>query len=254
MPAKVDRNKRDVSSKQRDVAPKKKDKAPAPGTKTVNSKQRKDTDRSGGLVGSDGKSIRARVRNGKIRLSGNASDNIKAISKMINESGSKTARKQFMRLSKSEGKVNFRISKEHNTVAHGMHQPHDISGNILNWDKEKGIFDGSPAVSVDSKGDRYYKEATITLFEPNHERLALVKGLSKEQAMVITFAHEVDHNLNQLAIQAVMDRDRGIENNYDVEAPAEKVEAQVEKEIRAHLDSTRTRPPESAGSLFGLGL
>jgi hypothetical protein len=84
-----------------------------------------------------------------------------------------------------------------------------------------------------------YKEATITIFAGNFTKAELDEqrtrtgdpNLTKEEAMVKTFSHEVDHNTNQETIDAIRDRQQGRPNNFDVEVPAEDVERQTHEEI-----------------------
>ena len=186
--------------------------------------------------------------NGNITVSDNATDDTKQIVAGINESGSETAKKQFKGIADSEGKVNLIVNKTdtgaNGKSLNGLHQPHDADGNALNWDSSTQSFDGVADTFVDSKGNKVYTEATITIFESNFNDDSQNKfgvmgktgvwdnDLTKSNTMTGTFAHEVDHNLNQNTVQAVIDRGKGVENNYSVEPPAYKVQKQVHQEIK----------------------
>jgi len=78
-----------------------------------------------------------------------------------------------------------------------------------------------------------HQEATITVYEGNLE------GGDKqttEDNMVSVFSHEEDHDTNKKSIKAIKERQEGRQNDFDVEAPAYKVGAQVKKEIRENRE------------------
>jgi hypothetical protein len=62
--------------------------------------------------------------------------------------------------------------------------------------------------------------------------LAHHSGIDKDIDMVSTFSHELEHDLDPGSISAIKDRQEGRSNDYDVEAPAHAVGAQVEQEMR----------------------
>ncbi|WP_243721238.1 DUF6443 domain-containing protein, partial [Aquimarina spinulae] len=201
------------------------------------------------VPGTDGKAITySEDANGNLTVSDNATADTKQIVAGINESGSETAKNQFKGVADSEGKVNLVVNKTdtgaNGISLNGLHQPHDADGNALNWDSSTQSFDGVADTFVDSNGNTVYTEATITIFESNFNNDSQNKfgvlgktsvwdsGLTKSNTMTGTFAHEVDHNLNQNTVQAVIDRGNGVENNYSVEPPAYKVQKQVHQEIK----------------------
>lgn len=186
-------------------------------------------------VGTDGKPVTTSVNdNGQIQLSSNASPDLQRMASLINDSGSKTAVSQFAAVGNNETKVNFQISQEivrteSGGVLLGLHQAHDVNGNALNWDAESGTFDGEVAFKIDSEGNLIYEEATITIFETAIE---LFEGEeNKDKEMVVTDAHENEHDLNTKDIEAIKDRGEGKANSRNVENDAYKVGNKVRKEI-----------------------
>jgi RHS repeat-associated protein len=201
------------------------------------------------VPGKDGEAITySEDKNGNIVVSENATDDTKQIVKSINESGSSTAKQQFKNISDSEGKVNLVVNKtdtgSNGMTLYGYHQPHDSSGNALNWNVESQQFDGKADVFTNSDGNLTYKEATITVYEKKFSDNKLENGLivrntfgvvdfpSKSDMMAGTFAHEVFHNLDQMTIEAVIDRGNQVQNNYDVETPAYQLQGKVHQEIK----------------------
>ena len=79
----------------------------------------------------------------------------------------------------------------------GLHQAHDAEGNALDWDSKTGTFAGDVAFTTDSDGNLIYREATITIFE---RTIGLLSN-DKNTEMVVTNAHENEHNLNTLDIR-----------------------------------------------------
>ena len=190
------------------------------------------------FVGTDGEKVSvSQDENGQISVGDNASDDLKRMASMINNSGSKTAAKQFMKLANNDCKVHFQIvNGEGDGSRIGYHQAHDEQGNPLDWvgDRDNGYFDGTPAIQ---NGE--YKEATITLFEGlidgdngYKKRTPFDSNLSTENAMVGVFAHEAEHNLNKSDIRAIKNRSAGFTDNVrNVERAAERVERRVYHEI-----------------------
>jgi len=78
-------------------------------------------------VGTDGKPVTTSVaKDGSIKLSSNASTDLKRMAKLINASGSKTAVSQFNKVGNNSTRVNFRIEKNKvDNNLFGLHQAHD---------------------------------------------------------------------------------------------------------------------------------
>ena len=186
------------------------------------------------FVGTDGKKVNVKQdKNGQIHIGDNASEDLKRMASMINNSGSKTAAKQFMKLANNRCKIHFQIIQgERDGSRIGYHQAHDSQGNKLDWvgDRDNGYFEGTPAIQ---KGE--YKEATITLFEgmaDQHKTKTPYQSNNLENTMVGTFAHEAEHNINKSDIRAIKERSAGYSDNVrDVERAAERIERKVYHEI-----------------------
>lgn len=203
------------------------------------------------IVGKDGERVTTTVgANGKLSVSSNATADTKKMVSLINQSGSKTASDQFVSISNSVTKTHIVVDTK-NTGADGFsllgyHQPHDAKGKKLAYKVDpgkqgSGKFDGEVAFVKDNNGKLAFKEATITVFEksftPEQQVAADQKfgngsGLTKGQNMVATFAHEADHDLNPININAMKDRQEGRVNNANVETPAYEVTKKVIKEIQ----------------------
>ncbi len=205
-------------------------------------------------VGTDGKRVTTSIaKDGSIKLSSNASTDLKRMANLINASGSKTAISQFNKVGNNETRVNFQIIDEVNNEKDfgdgvwGLHQAHDRDGNALAWlgDGKTGKFSGRPKYKKDSDGNTIYDEATITLFAGNiQESLdkAVEKGKIKKSQVsfyklmliVAVVGHEGEHNLNLADIQAIitrLDNDDSNDNNRDVEGEADKIFDQIRQEI-----------------------
>ncbi len=188
------------------------------------------------FVGVDGENVEVnQEKNGKISVGNNASDDLKRMASMINESGSKTAARQFMRLSKNECKIHFQIVQDDGNGGRlGYHQAHGENGNPLDWNDEQGTFSEMPSYINNTT----YKEATITIFE---NVVAKSKGqfsyqdnktLTLENALVVVFAHETEHNLNKLDILSIKYAIMGGGYNLrNVEKNAERIEKKTLREI-----------------------
>ena len=102
------------------------------------------------FVGVDGENVDvSQDKNGKISVGDNASEDLKRMASMINSSGSKTAAKQFMKLSRNECKIHFQIDRGKGDGRRiGYHQAHDEQGNPLDWvgDRDNGYFEGTPRI------------------------------------------------------------------------------------------------------------
>lgn len=198
------------------------------------------------FVGANGKGrVAFKINdNGKIVLGKNASADLVRMARLINKTGSETALAQFAASATNETKNHFKIeSKEKNNDLLGLHQAHDKNGKPLKWEAGAdgtGKFDGKPAYIKDKDGNMVYKEATITVYEGNitkgeleaQQRINGDPNLTKSEVVVGVFSHEVDHNTNQEAIDAIRDRQEGRPNNLDVEQPADEVEREVFEEIK----------------------
>jgi len=203
------------------------------------------------IEGKDGKKVTTTVgANGQLSVSSNATADTKKMVSLINQSGSKTASDQFVSISNSATKTHIVVDTK-NTGADGFsllgyHQPHDAKGNKLAYkvdpDKQgSGKFDGEVAFVKGDNGKLAFKEATITVFEKSFtpeqqvaadQRFGNGSGLTKEQNMVATFSHEVDHDINPININAMKDRQEGRVNNANVEIPAYQVTKKVITEIQ----------------------
>ena len=188
------------------------------------------------FVGVDGESVEVHQdKDGNISVGENASEDLKRMASMINSSGSKTAAKQFMKLSKNECNIHFQIIKEEgNGGKLGYHQAHDENGKPLDWNADQGTFSEMPAYSNNTT----YKEATITIYEnavtQSKGQLSYQdkKPLTTENAMVAVFAHESEHNLNKLDILSIRHAFMGGHKNLrNVERNAERIENKTLKEI-----------------------
>ena len=190
------------------------------------------------FVGVDGENVEVnKDKNGIITVGENASEDLKRMASMINNSGSKTAAKQFMKLANNDCSVHFQIVQGKGDGSKiGYHQAHDEQGNPLDWvgDRTCGYFDGTPAIQ---KGE--YKEATITIFEGMVDgndgyknKTPFDSDLSVDNAMVGVFSHEAEHNLNKFDIKAIKARSAGYYDNVrNVERAAERIERKVYKEM-----------------------
>jgi hypothetical protein len=184
------------------------------------------------FVGIDGLKVEVKIVNGVIVLGDNATPELIRLTEYTNNSNSKTAQKQFLKIANNNTKVHLVISKE-KSVNLGLHLPHDEKGVMLGYDPDKQIFDGMPS----NNSDGSYKEATIILYEEtinrckNQLNYQEKKPLSKENAIVAIFSHESEHDLNKKDIKAILDRLLNKENNRDIERAAKKIENKVLKEI-----------------------
>ncbi len=197
------------------------------------------------FVGANGKKVGFKISdNGKMVLGKNASADLVRMARLINKTGSETALAQFAAAATNETRNNFKIAQEEvKNNLNGLHQAHDKSGKPLVWEEGTGgtgKFNGQPDYIKDKNGNMVYKETSITIFEGNmnkdevkaNQELYADPGLTKSELMVGVFAHEIDHNTNQAAIDAIRTRQEGGRNNLDVEKPADAVEEQTLGEIK----------------------
>ena len=188
------------------------------------------------FVGTDGEKVKVNQdKNGQISVGDNASEDLKRMASMINNSGSKTAAKQFMKLANNDCRIHFQIVQDgENGGLLGYHQPHDQNGNPLDWDENTGVFSDMPAYTDNNS----YKEATITIFEnvvaSSKSQFSYQdnKPLTLENALVTTFSHEAEHNVNKRDILSIkFTMMGGGENMRNVERCAERVQNKVLREI-----------------------
>lgn len=190
------------------------------------------------FVGTDGERVEVTVKNGKIELGKNATDDQKRIAKLISKSGSKAALEMFQKLGSNDTRIHFKIEKAQvSNNLWGLHQAHDPTGKALNWPKGgdgTAKFEGMANYIQDKGGNFAYKEATITLFEGNiRQDFQPGSDPSADAQIVAVFAHEGDHDTNQSAINAIKDRQEGKTNTLDVEITANALKDQVLAEIKA---------------------
>ncbi|SHM67826.1 RHS repeat-associated core domain-containing protein [Chryseobacterium carnipullorum] len=196
------------------------------------------------FVGTDGRKVDANVVNGKIVLGSNASKDLQRMASMTNDSGSSKAMSQFMGVANNETKVNFQIKSEKvNNGLLGLHQAHDASGKALNWNDKTNTWDGKAEYIKDSNGNSVYKEATITIFEGNHTpdqvdaaNITGANNFTKADAMVVTNAHENEHDLNIEDTSTIKGRSEGVHSPRDPEAAATKVETTTAVQIGIKRD------------------
>lgn len=157
--------------------------------------------------GTDGKEVTFEVKDGQIVItSDNATKDIIRLVGLINNSGSSTALSQFNRLNAHKTMVNFAFGdKDPQGVAGGRHQPHgtrpDGTKGALKF--EDGKFQGTVDLAVDENGkeiEGVYAEATITIFEGEYRAGGATQDAVND-AMVATFGHEAEHDLDPKQVQ-----------------------------------------------------
>ena len=173
------------------------------------------------------------MKDGKITVGQNASKDLRRMAGLVSTSGSATALSLFTKTAANDTKVNFSIVTEKvDNGLGGLHQAHDKDGKALTWvanNDGTGHFNGQVAFIKDEKGNLEYKEATITVYEGN------IKGDSQQatdDTMVSVMSHEEEHDNDKDSMNAIKDRQEGRKNDFDVEAPAYRVGAQVDREIK----------------------
>lgn len=97
----------------------------------------------------------------------------------------------------------------------GLHQAHDENGNTLEWDSDKGDFNGTPAYVEGEEG--VYKEATVTIFKGNIEDSGgngnyFGFNISIGQEIASTFQHEAHHDTDKEFIQDLRNKREGKPN------------------------------------------
>ena len=186
-------------------------------------------------IGIDGGKVKVRKgKDGQISIGENASDDLKRMVSLINSSGSKTAAKQFMRLSENKCKIHFQIARDNDDGLLGYHQAHNENGEPLQWNEDQGVFSEMPSYANKTT----YKEATITIYEnavdKNKTQLSYQdnKPLTTEKAMVAIFAHEAEHNLNKMDLISIRNAIfHNRENPRNVERNANRIENKTLREI-----------------------
>ena len=195
------------------------------------------------FTGTDNKRVDVSVsKDGKITVGNNASADLKRMANLVSKSGSATALSQFMKVADNDTQLNFKIAdKSSGKPLFGLHQAHDEKGNALTWDDKKGVFNGDTAYITKGKKGAVvgYQEATITVYEGEiKDNLGILQRdygdpkLTVDDALVTVFSHESDHDTDKEAINAIHDREEGIQNNNDPESSAGAVEVQTAKEIK----------------------
>ena len=189
------------------------------------------------FVGTDGKKVKFRRRkDGTIKVGRNASADLRELVNSVNHSGSSTAVSQIMLASKNKTKIHVKIETE--VIDNGLlgqHQAHDKDGNVLEWDSEKGDFNGTPAYVEDG----VYKEATITIFKGNIEESggnAKYYGfdITNEQEIANTFQHECNHDTDKEFIQDLKNKreekpNKGIDPHKNIYPQEQKVYKEMDK-------------------------
>ena len=157
---------------------------------------------------------------------------------LINNSGSATAISQFEKVGNNNTKIHFKFSKEiHNSKDGrsymGLHLPHDKDGNPLEWNLKEGTVKGYADFTTDANGNAAYKEVTITVFEEAIDQ----EVRYKDDGLVITNAHEDQHDLDTKSIQAAKDNQEGKANKRDPEMTANAITNIVKQEIKESKES-----------------
>jgi hypothetical protein len=170
--------------------------------------------------------------------SGNASEDLKKLVGLINDSGSRTANEVFKKLNKHTTMINLVIDTKTDTknsdgtITTGLHQPHDKNGP-LEYDDATDKFNGKAEPATNHKGA--YKEATITLFQKRMEDLGY-SGERLDGKLVATFGHEATHDLDPIQVQAGLS---GTGSN-DVWHPEKKGSPDyIGKKIRQEIDRNK---------------
>jgi len=196
------------------------------------------------FVGIFGQKVHVRqTKNGAIKVGIFAGRDLRRMARWINNSGSNTAKSDFLATAENPTKVHFKITnKEISNNLLGLHQAHDADGKRLEWDSQQSKFKGNPAYITDNSGKLYYKEATITIFSGNTGKsLQSIKNdysdqlLTRKEACVSIMTHEEDHNNNQHTIHSIKASQEGqkkINLWYDVERTAYDKNIKVFDEIK----------------------
>jgi hypothetical protein len=186
------------------------------------------------FVGIFGQKVRVRQNeDGTIKVGIFATKDLKNYVKLLNSTNSPTAKSEFIETAKNKTRVHFKLVEEKvDNGLFGLHQAHDKKGPIP-WKAGTdgtGVFERMPDYIKDENGDLAYKEATITLFIGNMKEEGF-NGKLLDKFTVAVGTHECFHDTDDKTINAIKDRMDGKENNFDVEAPAEKIEIKAFKEM-----------------------
>jgi len=204
------------------------------------------------FVDANGNKIDVTIIDGKFELGKNSTPDLREITNYINESKSKTAAEEFEKLANNDTKIHFNMIKEpvenKPVKLAGLHRPHDANGKMLDWDSQKGGFNGEPEYIRDMDCNiTGYKEATISIFKGNiTDKVAVAKSiyfkidlLVKTDVMVGTFTHEGDHDTNIDAIKAIKDKKPGYDVYKVVEKPALEKQKKVHEEIKENRNEEK---------------
>lgn len=205
------------------------------------------------FVGADGKPVTTTVNdNGQIQLSSNATADLTSLVESVNSSGSSTAIGQIMNAGSNKSRINVRIENEvHDKPGQagyglfGVHQAHDKDGNILEWDSEKGDFNGTPEYVEGEEG--VYKEATITVFSGNIKKAGKEGSngsyygfdITVDQETANTFQHETNHNTDKEFIKDLKNKREG-KKNKGID-PHKNIDPQEQKVYREMEDSNKKK-------------
>jgi len=154
----------------------------------------------------------------------------------VNNEESMTAFSLFMYAAASKTKTHLKVSNEIGSL-YGLHQPHDKRGKPLEYpipEKRKKI-----AFIKDENGNEIYKEATITIYEAKieshfdaiREIIADDKPVSLEQIYIAYMGHEILHDIDEDGIQLDIDKQKGVENNYNDESKTKPITEEILKEV-----------------------
>ena len=208
--------------------------------------------------GTDGNAVIIEKEDGKwVIKSNNASKDLQRLVRLINNSGSSTANRQFGRLNAHKTMINFVFGDKDPQgpppKAAARHEPHgtidkDGSKGKLTFDSNTKTFNGTADIVKDANGNEVYAEATITIYEGEY-RGSLQ---TKEDAMVATFGHEAEHSLDLNQVQETKNKTYSNEVYHPVNPDGRPKEGspdwmanQISREIREHRMNTLLRrcPP-----------
>lgn len=200
-------------------------------------------------VREDGERVEVSVNDdGQLVLGDNASADLIELVGHVNSSGSSDAINQIFDAGANDTKIHVKIETEvHDQPGQkgfgllGVHQAHDKDGNILEWDSEKGDFNGVPAYVEGQEG--VYAEATITIFKGNIEDSGgngqyYGFDVTTDQEIANTFQHEANHDTDKEFIQNLRDRREGKTTKYvdphqNIHPQEQRVYRQMQKKNRS---------------------
>ncbi len=157
--------------------------------------------------GTDGEKVIIEKEDGKwVIKSNNASKHLQRLVNLVNNSGSSTANSQFHRLNAHKTMINFAFGDKDPQgpppKAFARHEPHgtasDGSKVKLTFNSDTRKFEGGTVdIEKDANGNEVYREATITIYEGEY----LGTKQEVEDAMVASFGHEAEHDLDLKQVQ-----------------------------------------------------